>query len=369
MLGGGTHTTHASLLGAGMEDGGLTPAAAALSRRAPTAADSVSGLNHFTKLLAACGAAASVVEAETRLEERDATMLDHYGPERAVLWALMRNTTEDWRSAQEILAADAWPMFHAFCSGLEQHYRYEREWLLREWVRACCQAAGDARASFPVGPDGFYAGANPPRVSPGRRVRVVDLRERASTPDAAIRALNLPAGDSHLFHGTTHQSAANIVGHGIRVGTGGEWADFGRGFYLTPDGVEAARWAVRKAVTLGSRGIAAPPAVLAFRDIRGGRPDGECLHLHADSVPTWRQVLDVARSKGETRLPSGDLTLWRGHTHKSAFGAQATQPHGRSFQYAVGSEDLAEAWDGALVAAVFFLKDEPGTGWAAVGGK
>ena len=49
-----------------------------------------------------------------------------------------------------------------------------------------------------------------------------------------------------LYHGTRKSSAINIINNGIDLHRGKKRADFGKGFYLTPDLRTAKDWAIHK---------------------------------------------------------------------------------------------------------------------------
>ena len=69
-----------------------------------------------------------------------------------------------------------------------------------------------------------------------------------------------------LYHGTDENSAKDILLRGIVLALGNERADFGQGFYTTPDKQMAEKWAARKGVM--SRG-----AVISFLFDESSIPD------------------------------------------------------------------------------------------------
>ena len=56
-----------------------------------------------------------------------------------------------------------------------------------------------------------------------------------------------------LYHGTDLESAKSIYKNGINVKIGSTIADFGQGFYTTPDLEKAEKWAKRKSDYRGKR--------------------------------------------------------------------------------------------------------------------
>jgi len=350
---------------------------------------SLDTLEQFRALLSACGVTEDVVNTETRLKAEDREFLDHYGAQDTVHSALKRNMPGpddgSWREARDRFTDADWPAFQHFCQGLEHHY--DLDWLLHEWVEACFQ--GLTCAPFPISASvnaaGQYTGPNPRSVG-DRTVQIVECRSGGSAPGRvmdALAAARIPrlgaVGVQYLYHGTTHASAASILKDGINLRVCKPWGDFGQGFYLNPDGLKAAEWATKKSAAGRQYSNIAPPALLVFQDIRRDRPPGECMMLSGTSVPTWQEVIGVARTQGCPPLPEGCQTLWDDeYGYGSAFGSQVSKPRGAQgiwamdrrdhVQYAIGKLHVARGWDAALVAIVFFLPF-PGEVPAAAGGE
>ena len=53
-----------------------------------------------------------------------------------------------------------------------------------------------------------------------------------------------------LYHGTIEKYAKDICNNGIKVANNYKPADFGKGFYTTPDYETARKWAIRKSISL-----------------------------------------------------------------------------------------------------------------------
>lgn len=58
-----------------------------------------------------------------------------------------------------------------------------------------------------------------------------------------------------LYHGTTLESAKNIIKTGINLSIGRRALDFGQGFYLTKDKGQAIKWAAKKGFPLKKTAI------------------------------------------------------------------------------------------------------------------
>ena len=338
-------------------------------RPLPTPFAELDVLPQHRALLIQCGLAEDALEAACARAAANVEYVAHVSADRAAVQDLAWGIGEGgWRDVRAQLTDARWLEFESFCAGLEHHV--DTEWMLERWVSVCWQAlttvAFPLSAAGRVGGEGLYTGPQAEHV--GRReVPVIELRAESSSPEEVMAAITRRvgatggAGVRFMYHGTTHDSAERILQEGIEVQGSNRWNDFGRGFYLNPRGDKAADWATRVCDRRDAPAGAAP-AVLVFRDIRNERPQGECLDLTSTSVPTWRQVVDVARTNGHLKLPNGTTSIWEEYPFKSASGAQAMRvrevpwpPSRDYFQHVVGVRSVARCWDNALVAVVFFL--------------
>ena len=91
-----------------------------------------------------------------------------------------------------------------------------------------------------------------------------------------------------LFHGTDHQSAANILNRGIYLPAGRQKRDFssGKGFYVTKLLDQAIKWA---------RSTTSKPAILIFQVQRNDLRNAKKLDLTSD-LEKWRETVDYFRS-------------------------------------------------------------------------
>lgn len=156
-----------------------------------------------------------------------------------------------------------------------------------------------------------------------------------------------------LYHGTDHQSAADILDRGIDLSAGRQKRDFscGSGFYLTKNLEDALDWA---------KSTTAKPAILVFVVDREYLDDARIMDLFEDER-RWREIVSSYRSgKGTARtrksLKSYDMiegpmaTVRR--TEKSNELVLESKPS--SYQMCLISDDFAEDFQQWLH-SVFFL--------------
>ncbi|XP_020627048.1 uncharacterized protein LOC110064346 [Orbicella faveolata] len=91
-----------------------------------------------------------------------------------------------------------------------------------------------------------------------------------------------------LFHGTDHQSAANILNRGIYLPAGRQKRDFssGKGFYVTTSLDHAFKWA---------RSTTSKPAILTFQVERNDLLNAKKLDL-TSNVEEWKKTVHYFRS-------------------------------------------------------------------------
>lgn len=65
-----------------------------------------------------------------------------------------------------------------------------------------------------------------------------------------VRQIRKKENPMILYHGTRKSSAINIINNGIDLHRGKKRADFGKGFYLTPDLRTAKDWAIHNMMTI-----------------------------------------------------------------------------------------------------------------------
>ena len=130
-----------------------------------------------------------------------------------------------------------------------------------------------------------------------RHVNVMNVVIRESCASQITRTLlndfAQPNGQNVvLYHGTDHQSAADIFDRGIYLSAGREKRDFssGKGFYLTNDFNEAFNWA---------RSTTSKPAILVFQANREHLSNARKLNLNNDEE-RWRKMVSIFRSDEET---------------------------------------------------------------------
>ena len=114
--------------------------------------------------------------------------------------------------------------------------------------------------------------------SPGTRAKDF-LRDRGLSDDQRYML---------LFHGTEHQSAANILNRGIYLPAGRQKRDFssGKGFYVTKYLDQAIKWA---------RSTTSKPAILIFQVQRNDLLNAKKLDLTSD-LKEWRKTVGYFRS-------------------------------------------------------------------------
>lgn len=157
-----------------------------------------------------------------------------------------------------------------------------------------------------------------------------------------------------FYHGTSHESAENIISGGIDVDMGGKKKDFsnGGGFYVCKDFNEASstRWAKNR-----------PPcsAVLIFRVARAEfRLKLHGLDLRKDTEK-WRNVVSYFRSgeykpKLEKKLMLNEYDFIEGPMAGEGQNFSRPDPNKGSYQLCFRNDDCAKLFYRSIHSAVFF---------------
>ena len=158
-----------------------------------------------------------------------------------------------------------------------------------------------------------------------------------------------------LYHGTDHDSAADILFRGIHLRAGRQNRDFscGSGFYLTKDLDEAVNWAASTTTK---------PAILVFQVSHVGNLDSaKRLDLNNDEAK-WYEIVASFRSGRRTAktwksvsaydLIEGPQATMR---YDEASGELLWKPKPSSYQMCLISDDFAEIFEKTLH-SVFFLE-------------
>ena len=157
-----------------------------------------------------------------------------------------------------------------------------------------------------------------------------------------------------LFHGTDHQSAADILERGIYLSTGRQKRDFscGAGFYLTKNLDDALNWA---------KSTTAKPAILMFQVNREYLDNARKLTLFENEekwqeiVSTFRSGLGMGRIMKSVNKESFDLiegpvaTVRRTET----CNCLVLEPIPLSYQMCLISQDFAEKFEQNLHSILF----------------
>ena len=153
-----------------------------------------------------------------------------------------------------------------------------------------------------------------------------------------------------LFHGTDHQSAANILNRGIYLPAGRQKRDFssGKGFYVTASLDQAIKWA---------RSTTSKPAILIFKVKRDDLlQKARKLDLTSD-LEEWRETVHYFRSdegpayKGKGIRKKYDLIEGPVATASSSSGTSDQlmwQPKHSSYQLCLISDEFAKKFYHAL---------------------
>lgn len=157
-----------------------------------------------------------------------------------------------------------------------------------------------------------------------------------------------------LFHGTDHQSAADILDRGIYLSAERQKRDFscGSGFYLTKSLDDALNW---------TKCTTAKPAILMFQVDRGCFDNARKLNLF-ENVEKWQEIVSIFRSgQGTARMEkslskeSFDLiegpraTVRRSETCNDL----VLEPIPLSDQMCLISDDFAEKFEETLHSVLF----------------
>ena len=187
-----------------------------------------------------------------------------------------------------------------------------------------------------------------------RHVNVMNVVKRASQITRTLLNDFAQPNEQNvvLFHGTDHQSAADIFDRGIYLPAGREKRDFsfGKGFYLTKDFDEAFNWA---------RSTTSKPAILAFQVNREHLGNARMLNLDSD-LETWRKIVSSFRSDEETLKTREQLM----RSYELIEGPMATvqlnksgelvlEPKASSHQICLISDDFAEEFEQTLHSLLF----------------
>ena len=156
-----------------------------------------------------------------------------------------------------------------------------------------------------------------------------------------------------LFHGTDHQSAADILFRGIHLCAGRKKRDFncGSGLYLTKDLDDALNWA---------KSTTRKPAILVFQVDREYFDDARKLNLN-NNEERWREIVSSFRSskrtaRTRTSLSSYDLiegpmaTVSRSETSDEL----VFEPKPSSYQMCLISDEFAARFQNTLHSILFF---------------
>ena len=185
-------------------------------------------------------------------------------------------------------------------------------------------------------------------------VNLVTKESQASgdTQSTLADILSQNEGDIVLFHGTDHQSAADILERGIDLCAGRKNRDFscGAGFYLTKSLGDSLNWA---------KSTTGKPAILVFQVDREYFDNARILNLSEDERK-WRDIVSSFRSgkrtaKTRKSLKSHDLiegpmaTVTRNETS----GELVLEQTPSSYQMCLISDDFAEDFQHTLHSALF----------------
>jgi len=132
---------------------------------------------------------------------------------------------------------------------------------------------------FPFVPSEFFTGMSSTNVRGSIGIHVQDfLRDRGLSDNQHYML---------LFHGTDHQSAANILNRGIYLAAGRQKRDFssGKGFYVTSLD-QAIKWA---------RSTTSKPAILIFQVERNDLLNAKKLNL-TNNEEEWKKIVHYFRS-------------------------------------------------------------------------
>ena len=155
-----------------------------------------------------------------------------------------------------------------------------------------------------------------------------------------------------LFHGTDHQSAADILERGIDLCAGRKNRDFscGSGFYLTKSLGDSLNWA---------KSTTGKPAILVFQVDREYLNDTRILNLF-ENERRWREIVSSFRSGKRTAKTRKSL-----RSHDFIEGPMATVTRNErsdelvleqkpsSYQMCLISDDFAEDFQHTLHSALF----------------
>ena len=157
-----------------------------------------------------------------------------------------------------------------------------------------------------------------------------------------------------LFHGTDHQSAADILERGIHLSAGRQKRDFscGSGFYLTKSLDDALNW---------TKSTTTKPAILMFQVNRGYFDNARKLNLF-ENVEKWQEIVSTFRSGQGTARMEKSLSI---ESFDLIEGPRATvrrsetcndlvlEPIPFSYQMCLISDDFAEKFEQTLYSVLF----------------
>ena len=157
-----------------------------------------------------------------------------------------------------------------------------------------------------------------------------------------------------LFHGTDHQSAADILDRGIYLSAGRQKRDFscGSGFYLTKSLDDALDW---------TKSTTAKPAILMFQVNRGYVDNARKLNLF-ENVEMWQEIVSTFRSgqgtaRLEKRLSKESFDLIEGPMatvrRRETCNDLVLEPIPSSYQMCLISDDFAEKFEQTLHSILF----------------
>ena len=158
-----------------------------------------------------------------------------------------------------------------------------------------------------------------------------------------------------FYHGTSHESAEDIINYGINVNKGGKRKDFsdGDGFYLCKDFNETSstRWAKNRPPC--SAVLIFRVARAEFRDVRNG------LDLQED-IEEWRRVVRYFRLGEYTRRLQRQLEEYdfiEGPMAGEGQNFRNPTPINNMYQLCIRNDESANLFHGSLHSAVFFEPD------------
>lgn len=157
-----------------------------------------------------------------------------------------------------------------------------------------------------------------------------------------------------LFHGTDHQSAADILDRGIHLSAGRQKRDFscGSGFYLTKSLDEALNW---------TKSTTTKPAILMFQVNREYFDNARKLNLF-ENVEKWQEIVSTFRSgqgtaRMEKSLSKESLDLIEGPRatvrRSETCNDLVLEPIPFSYQMCLISDDFAEKFEQTLYSVLF----------------